>query len=238
MKTSDKKRISVIVGTYNQVEHLPRLIESLSLQTFKDFDVHICDDGSDDWTREYINSLKTDFPLYYHRQKNKGMRLAKNLNNGARNATGDFCLFIMGDSFPETNYLEVMNEYAMEDTIVCGARVQVDGKRIVEIEWRIRKGIVPEAPVLLVNEPSNKITGNGLMIPTDAMRRHGFWNEKLSGYGGDDNEIVARLYYKGYLVMSVPQAILYHNYHNEQTNDSANNEKLNALIHKYKYAKK
>ena len=41
-----KPKFSVIVGFYNQISTLPKLLESLSKQTFQDFEILICDDVS------------------------------------------------------------------------------------------------------------------------------------------------------------------------------------------------
>ena len=44
--------ISVIIPTYNREELLKRCLRSLENQTFKDFEVIICDDGSTDNTKK------------------------------------------------------------------------------------------------------------------------------------------------------------------------------------------
>lgn len=203
--------ISVIIGAYNQLETLPALINALEGQTFRDFEVLLCDDGSTDGTEEWAKNLQTSFPFTYLRQENKGMRLSKNVNQGIKRAKGDYCLFIMGDSFPETNYLENLNEFADGDRVVCGVRVNIEKDRIVELDYRLRKGIVPSNPVLLISEPWKSTTGNGLAVPTSALGEG--WDEKIEGYGGDDTELVSRLYHQGYPIWSVPQLVLYHNYH-------------------------
>jgi len=227
-------KFSIIVGLYNQLNYLSKLIESLESQTFKDFEVQFCDDVSNDGTKEFFKRHTFNFPWQYHRLwLKRGMRLSKNLNQGIKQARGENCVFIMADSFPEKNYLEVLNEYAGPTNILCGIRVQVDGNRIVEMDWRLRKNLIPGQAVLLSSEPYYLITGNGLCIPTEAMRKYGGWNEKIKGYGGDDNEIVARLYHKGYLVWSVPQAILYHHWHIAKTETDKQRGFVRNLIKSY-----
>lgn len=225
-------KFSIIVGIYNQSATLPALIASLNKQNTRDFEVHFCDDGSDDAdVKAILESLvAADIPWHYHRQEHKGMRLSKNLNQGIRAARGEYCLFVMADSMLEQDYLEILDEYAAEDRIVCGIRIQlaeIDGKlQGVDMDWRVKKNVVPQFPSVIIEMPWLCLTGNGLAIPTAAMRQYGGWWEKIEGYGGDDNEIIARLYFKGFLCWSVPDLRLYHFWHKS----SESNWKNSSLV--------
>lgn len=214
-------KFSIIVGIYNQAETLPALIDSLNRQTMQDFEVHFCDDGSDDINvlkmLQSLDGQQMKFPWDYHRQEHKGMRLAKNLNQGIKAAKGEYCVLVMADSLLELDYLERLTEWAALDRIVCGIRIQiamVNGKlEGVDIDWRMKKHSIPEIASVIIESPWKALTGNGLTIPTEAFRMYGPLCEELEGYGGEDNDIVARLYYKGYLCWSVPELRLYHMWH-------------------------
>lgn len=231
-------RFSVIVGIYNQGEMLPALIDSLKKQTFRDFDVHFCDDGSNDINPEkLIASMDVNFPWRYHMQEHKGMRLAKNLNQGIAAARGEYCVLVMADSMMEFDYLELLDRYVEPNRIVCGMRVQVDmigGEMVgVDIDWRMKKNLVPQFPTVVIEQPWLCLTGNGLTIPTQAFREHGPLLEELEGYGGEDTEIVARLYYKGFLCWSVPDLRLYHRWHKAQKTGSHTIDKVGGIIQRY-----
>ena len=222
---------------YNQLDNLPKLIESLNNQTFKDFEVHFCDDRSTDGTKEFF-SVKQEFNFkhYYHRPFFKKY-LAGNLNQGIKKAKGEHCVFIMGDSFPELNYLEILDDHINEETIVCGIRVQIDGKRAVDVDWRIAKGFIPQHEALIINSPYDALTGNGLSVPTEAMRKYGMWDTTVKDYGGEDTLLLMNLYYKGYLCKSVPQLVLYHNWHRGQETSKKNIKYLDKKFNEYIYAK-
>lgn len=216
-------KFSIIIGTHNQEKTIGALAESLNVQTCQDFSIHLCDDGSTDGTREAFESalhplLKKRYQ--YHHQPNKGMRLARNLNQGIRAAQGEYCVFVMGDSFLDERYLEVLQQFARPTRILCGVRYQVDNGIGVDMDWRLKNRVIPTENVMLPNRPFEAITGNGLTIPTEALRLHGGWDESIEGYGGDDNEIVARLYYKGYVVFSIVDAKLYHHWHKAKQMDN------------------
>lgn len=235
MDKRENPKFSIIIGTYNQLDTLKQLIESLKEQTVQDFEVHICDDGSNDgtkaWAEDFVN--KTYMKAYYHRQRDKGMRLAKNVNQGIKKAKGDYCLFIMADSFLEKDFLEWMEAYAQPQRVLCGVRYQIDGDRAVDADWRLKRNIIPPENVLLIKQVWKQITGNGMLIPTQAMRLHGGWNEKIKGYGGDDYEIASRLYYKGYTFWSIVDAKVYHNWHKATTENPDNEGIVHKLIRKY-----
>lgn len=236
-------KYSIIVGVYNQIATLPALVESFNKQTVKDFEVHFCDDGSDDGSYEWLlEAQKWDgplstFPSFVHRQEHKGMRLARNINQGIRAARGEFCVFVMADSMLETDYLEILNGFATAHRMVCGMRIQLDtvnGELIgVDLDWRVKKGLVPEVAAVVLGQPWGCLTGNGLTIPTWALREYGGWDEKLEGYGGEDNDIVARLFYKGLEPWSVPQLRLYHHWHKSRESEPKNIERFAANLRRY-----
>lgn len=227
-------KFSIIISLYNQKKYLPKIVEAWENQQLKDFEIHFCDDGSTDGTKEWIKSHSFSFPFKYYRNKpSKKMKLTKVLNKGIKKAKGEYCVFVMGDSFPEVDYLQIIDEFVNPDSIICGVRANIDDKKLIELDWRIRKNLIPKQAVMLPSHPYDMITGNGLTIPTEAMRKYGGWNKKIQGYGGDDNEIVARLYYRGYIVWSVPQAVVYHHWHPSKLESTDKRKFLNKLIHQY-----
>ena len=53
--------ISVIMGVYNsRPEMLERAVSSLLNQTFSDFELIICDDGSNEQTKRQLKALPAD----------------------------------------------------------------------------------------------------------------------------------------------------------------------------------
>lgn len=90
-------RITVFTPTYNRVNYLDKLYQSLNKQLFKDFEWLIIDDGSQDHTKEILEKwLKENnsYNIIYHQQKNAGKISA--LNKGLDLAKGE--LFFTVDS--------------------------------------------------------------------------------------------------------------------------------------------
>ncbi|OQY35528.1 MAG: hypothetical protein B6241_01090 [Spirochaetaceae bacterium 4572_59] len=101
-------RISVCTASYNFRPYLHRVYESLQLQTFKDFEWIIVDDGSEDDTESLVKEWianKDFFTIRYHRfPENRGKMSAT--NHGAIMAEGEFFLDFGGDDALKPNALE------------------------------------------------------------------------------------------------------------------------------------
>jgi len=85
--------VSVIISTYNRANYLENTIKSILCQTFRDFEVLVCDDGSDDNTEELVRSLiKHDSRVRYFNCGHNG-RPAIPRNVGIQNAKGEWLAF-------------------------------------------------------------------------------------------------------------------------------------------------
>ena len=75
-----KKKITVFTPSYNRANLLPKLLESLEKQSFKDFVLLVIDDGSTDNTKEVIDTwiAKKTFEIRYVYQENQGKHIAFN----------------------------------------------------------------------------------------------------------------------------------------------------------------
>ena len=60
-----KRKVSVIIPTYNREATLKRAVESVLNQTYTDFELIIVDDGSTDNTRQLVENIHDDRMTYY-----------------------------------------------------------------------------------------------------------------------------------------------------------------------------
>ncbi len=87
MKTV-KNKISVLLSVFNGEKTLQRSVESILTQSYKDFELLILDDGSDDATESICNSFVDDRIKFFKLNHNQG--LTKSLNYLASFADGEF----------------------------------------------------------------------------------------------------------------------------------------------------
>lgn len=103
---------TVIVPTYNREYFLARTIDSILLQTFKDFELIIVDDGSTDHTKELIDSYK-DLRIVYFYKENGGQNSAVNV--GLQKARGEYIAFCDSDDTWMPEKLEKCMQKYQED---------------------------------------------------------------------------------------------------------------------------
>ena len=53
----DIPEISVVIPNYNGMPYLQHAVESITLQTFRNLEIIVVDDGSDDGSRAYLESV-------------------------------------------------------------------------------------------------------------------------------------------------------------------------------------
>ena len=76
---TDKEGISIILPVFNCEKYIKDSVNSILKQSYKDFELIIINDGSNDRTAEIINSFN-DRRIKYHFQQNQG--LSKSINKG------------------------------------------------------------------------------------------------------------------------------------------------------------
>jgi len=106
---SSRPKVSVVVVSYNQGRYLRFAIDSVLGQTFKNFEVIIVDDGSQDGSVEIIHDLVLRHPgrLQFHSHPNHGnLGIRSTYALGISNTHSPYIAFLEGDDRWEENYLE------------------------------------------------------------------------------------------------------------------------------------
>lgn len=104
--------ITIFTPTYNRRNLIDNLYQSLLLQTEKNFEWLVVDDGSTDDTKEYFSELLSKplpFPIRYIKQENGGKHRA--INRGVQNAVGDFFFIVDSDDYLTENAIEKIHQW-------------------------------------------------------------------------------------------------------------------------------
>lgn len=120
--------ISIIVPIYKVEEYLPRCLDSIINQTYKDLEIILVDDGSPDKCGDICDKYaEMDNRIKVIHKKNGGLSSAR--NTGLEIASGDYIAFVDSDDWIEPNAYELLLD-AIEsmdvDIAIIGYR-QTDG---------------------------------------------------------------------------------------------------------------
>ena len=137
--------ISVIMSVYNDEKNIDKSIESIMSQTYKNLELHILDDGSNDKTWKIINKYKTEYQnIFIYRNKNN-LGLTKSLNYLVNQTNGEIIARHDSDdlSHPERieKQLNIMTKYNLD---FCTTRAQIiqNNKITPKFSYYIPKKIV------------------------------------------------------------------------------------------------
>jgi glycosyltransferase involved in cell wall biosynthesis len=95
----------------------------------------ISDDGSSEDIVEGVYDLvdQSKFTVKFVQQEDKGFRLAKCRNNGAREATGDLLVFFDQDLLFSRHYLEILVKHAKPKRFIVGNPIRLTQEQSLEI---------------------------------------------------------------------------------------------------------
>ncbi len=98
--------VSIIIPTFNRKNQLRVCLKSLQEQTFKNFEVLVCDDGSTDNTLEIISEFNSSLIINYIKDTNFGGP-ARPRNHGILQAKGEIIAFLDSDDWWYPTKLEI-----------------------------------------------------------------------------------------------------------------------------------
>ncbi|MGL6247923.1 MAG: glycosyltransferase [Culicoidibacterales bacterium] len=203
-----KPKISIIMGIYNCETTLEASIESMIIQTYTNWELIMCDDGSSDETlkiaQEYEKKIPDKIKVI---QNEQNMGLSFSLNHCLENANGEYVARMDSDdiNFPERfeKQVEFLNnnpQYA-----VVGSAVILKNKD--EIKGIRLANQIPKKELLAKQVP--------FMHPTIMMRKSVY--DALNGYTvsrltrrGQDADLWFRFYAAGYSGYNLQEPLLYY----------------------------
>lgn len=121
---SNQPLISVIVPVYNIIPYLPRCVESLRKQTYRNLEILLIDDGSTDDTPALCDRLaEEDARIRVFHKENGGPSSARNY--GLEQARGEYVGFVDSDDYVDADMYERLYR-AIADTRMPVAQVGRD----------------------------------------------------------------------------------------------------------------
>ena len=126
--------VSVIIPVYESEAYLKECVQSVQMQSYKNVEILLIDDGSTDGSSSICNKYKAkDKRIVYYRQENLGICSAR--NKGISMSKGKYIAFSDHDDEYEPDYIKKQYEVAEEygaDVVKCGVLFEdIDDNRVL-----------------------------------------------------------------------------------------------------------
>ena len=119
--SSQTEKISIIIPTYNVEKYIERCLKSVVNQTYKNLEIIVVDDFSNDNTFSIIQYISNqDNRIRIFRNNHHGVSCARNL--AIKKSTGRYIMFLDGDDEYENDMVQAMYEHiSLEEVemVVC-----------------------------------------------------------------------------------------------------------------------
>lgn len=212
--------VSIVIVCWNSSKYLPRCLESLSLQTFQEFEVIIVDNGSADGSTEGLEKKYPRLRLRVERlPSNLGFAAANNV--GARAAQGTWLVLLNADAFPEPTWLEEMIRASREHPEMASfssrqiraANPELldgagDAYHVSGLAWRIGLGYPSAEYGLMSAEIFSACAAAAMYLRQAFLDVDGFDEDFFSYF--EDVDLGFRLQLRGYRCLFVSGAVVHH----------------------------
>jgi len=197
--------ISVIIPAFNAAKIIHNTLSALKKQSYpKDlFEIIVVDDGSRDNTAEVAQKMSAIVLT----QSNQGAGVARNL--GAKRAKGEIILFTDSDCEPQEDWIESMVDPFQNHEIV-GAKGFYKTKqhefsaRFAQVEYEIKCNMLKKEHYI------DFIDTYSAAYRRDIFLEAGGFDAVYTTASGEDSELSYKLSIKGYKMVAVPDAFVYH----------------------------
>ncbi|SES12355.1 Glycosyltransferase involved in cell wall bisynthesis [Butyrivibrio fibrisolvens] len=170
--------VSVIVPIYNVEDYLPKCIDSIICQTYKNIEIILVDDGSPDSCGQICeNYKKKDSRIKVIHKENGGLSDARNA--GICRAKGSYYVFIDSDDYIHERMIETL----VEGVVSTGADIAVCSFKNVK-----------EDEIIDIHSGIN--TGSYKLISEDIDRLSYFYGDKYTEFTVAWNKIYPASFFK------------------------------------------
>jgi glycosyltransferase involved in cell wall biosynthesis len=176
----DQYLISVVIPAYNRANLMETVLRSVQLQTHKNWEAIIVDDGSVDKTSEVVGQLASKDPKvrYIRQPQNRGAQAARNA--GIRAARGEWISFLDSDDhfLPHSLAVRLQTALAQKLSVVHSECNYVEEDGAVK-PYGI-PAIVGRAYERLLRGPAPLL--QGLLVSKNALTRIGYLDESIVAF--------------------------------------------------------
>lgn len=218
-------KVSIIIPVYNGSNYLQQSIESALAQTYKNIEVIVVNDGSNDnGATEKIANYYRD-KIKYFSKPNGGVSSA--LNFGISKMEGEWFSWLSHDDIYLNNKIEEQIKY-LNDTILKKSKIKniskivlycdtefIDDQNNIILKLKPISGEFDSArEILIKNLKHNRLGGCSFLVHKKAMHDIGGFNETIRTVS--DYDLWYRFLLNDYCFFYVPQTLVQGRMHKQQ----------------------
>lgn len=234
---------SILIAAYNKEDLLARTLLALERQSFRNFEVIICDDGSGPAIAKTIDTItgQVSYAIRHIRHEDIGFRKCKILNRGVLLSRADYIIVLDPDCIPHRHFVKGHLEERKPGYFLAGRRLMIGpllSGQIQEngMDWR-RLESMPQLALHWLRFGGGRHLAAGIYLPGFARKiidnrqlalkgcNMSFWKKDLeenNGFeelfevpcGGEDTDLERRFRLRGLRSRSVKHAaVCYHLHH-------------------------
>ena len=253
-------KTAVIVTTYNRPDALAATLEGFFAQGDREFELLVADDGSATDTRALVEIYadRAPFPIAHVWQEDRGFRAGAARNRALTHTDAEYVIFSDGDCVPPPFFVERHRTLAEPGAFLAGNRMllseaftrRVLAEHIPIHEWStaqwlaawVKRDVNRALPLLDLPDAAWRLrssrrwegvkTCNFSAWRTDLVRANGF-DERYSGWGLEDSDLVIRLIHAGVRHKSARFAApVFHLWHreNDRSRLAENRARLDEIL--------
>jgi len=227
MKTSLHK-VSIVFVTHNGLNDFIECLGSLAGQTYKDFEIVVVDNGSDQKMIEYLDSITNQITLI-KTGVNNGFGCGNNI--GAKHCSGDLILFTNYDAVFENDWLENLVKTATssdEIAIVAPKILFYSNREFVNtcgvffsyLGYACSDGLNKPSDYYIEKKNIACASGCCFLMKRDIFEIVGGFDEEFHRFGKkfffsslEDIDLCIKTHLVGKTVVLDPNSIMYHKYY-------------------------
>jgi GT2 family glycosyltransferase len=203
--------VSIIIVNYNGKNHLEKCLKSLSEIIYKNYQIVLVDNNSSDGSVEFTT---TNYPKVKIIQLDKNYGFAEPNNIGAKNAVGEFLLFLNNDTIVTTNFLNSLVNVASSDPdiAICqslllrqNGDIDSSGDFVDTLGMAYSSHQQPSPDI----SPILSARGASMLVKKNIFFELGGFDKKYFA-SFEDVDVGWRAWIWGYKVLLVPDSIVYH----------------------------
>ena len=201
---------SIIIPLFNRPQEIDELLESLTKQTVKNFDVIVVEDGSDVKAENIIEKYKDVLDVKYFFKENSGPGTTRNF--GAEKSGKDYFIFFDSDCIIPEKYMETVSKRLETQYTDCYGGPDAAMPTFTDVQKAVNYSMTSVLSTGGIRGGSEKA---GKFHPRSFNM--GFSREvfsKTGGYSkmrfGEDIDMTLRILESGFSTQLIKEAFVYH----------------------------